>query len=271
MVKDPEFSASQVETIRIRLDDYRAQKGAPGRLLSCASVVKRIRNFEEETREHYSRKRRFDADDEAIRRFTRGTTLLPYRLDILKNFLIHEGSLTSEELEDDPDRAERLAVVGFLADGSERARHTLDKLAPVYRAELGGTKSSRSVLELHIRRAKGDSHFEVEERVLLDEVDEGPSVPRDFATNTTRFGYGFVATKSHVLHVYVKGWNARDRVHYMESKGFFGQRQLRLLQSGEGWVGSIGDPDAILRRLNILTFVPEEPETAVQLEEARPA
>ncbi|BBJ23059.1 hypothetical protein [Candidatus Nitrotoga sp. AM1P] len=259
------FTDWQIDRIRRALNNYRAAESRNGQTLPWKTVTNRILLCP--AIRHSPLKGDDDQEfkEEALRRFANGQSFLQLRkLDDLKTFLIHAGILMEDELSDDADNLkEALAVHGYLASDTEDAKQFLSGMADSYLVARVTDEISETI-KLNILPERWGTMFRVEER-LQENVEHAIftyAKEKDGFIQSTeiRRGYGFVATRLNVLHIFLRGAAASDRIHYIElfPRGVRCTREIFLLRAGGRPPGymDINDAEAAIYNCNTYRFYP---------------
>lgn len=213
-------SGWQMERIRRRLNNYRDKERIGKRPLPISGVLDNMvaRLCVDEALVSESQIR--SIDNETMRRFCEGAQALqPKRLEFVKQFLILEGMLDEAELTDDGgDQGELFALHSYLADVSPSAKASLAELYDFYASNVGEVADAVTI-ELMLHPDPSGSFFRAEEHFVQRGAPAATARMRHDSTprlNGFRKGYGFLSTDASLLHVFLRGASARDRVHYIE-------------------------------------------------------
>lgn len=259
------FTDWQIDKIRRALNNYRAAEARNGQTLPWKTVTNRILLCPALRHSPLRGDEDQEFKEEALRRFANGKSFLqPHKLDDLKTFLIHAGILMEDELSDDADNLkEALTIHGYLASETEDAKQFLSEMADSYVVTRTGGEISEKI-ELDILLERSGTLFRVEER--LQENAENAAVKyakkKDGFIQTAgiRKGYGFVATRLNVLHIFLHGAAAADRIHYMEifPLGMRYSSAIFLLRAGEipHSFMDTNNAEAALHNCNTYQFLP---------------
>lgn len=232
------FTRWQIEKIRRSLNAYRVQKRV-GRAPLSWRVVLDLILLAKSTKHVHSEYGHEEGPfkQEALRRFANGLEVLqPDKLEDVRRFLLEEGMLRPGELEDIGDFKEALALHGVLASHSLVGNLTLSHLLTKYSAVNVGSFEEEHV-ELRFLPETTSNLVAVEEHVRLVQT-HGDISGRDRGRlgTTIRRGYAFTSSPSATLHVFVRGGDLDDHVHYVGVTNPMGSREQfalpLLLRSG---------------------------------------
>lgn len=234
-----QFKSWQVIRLRDRLDEYRVDERDDAKeRLSIAALLARMQNFATPPAKGISTKTTLSLQDEALRRFAKGPKnfLSSGHLNILKDFLIHEGYLSEADLEyESKHHADLFKAQSLFANQSPAARQRLTMLAEgSYRANPDPTDSDSNV-ELLITHDPEATFVHVTERDHLRRhlpEERGSAGRLAYRPKIIRSGFGFLSTDRNLLHILLVGAAANDRVHYLELVGFGDQCSPHLLRIG---------------------------------------
>jgi hypothetical protein len=206
------FTRWQIEKIRRSLNAYRVQKRV-GRAPLSWRVVLDLILLAKSTKHVHSEYGHEEGPfkQEALRRFANGLEVLqPDKLEDVRRFLLEEGMLRPGELED----------VGDL---------TLSHLLTKYSAVNVGSFEEEHV-ELRFLPETTSNLVAVEEHVRLVQT-HGDISGRDRGRlgTTIRRGYAFTSSPSATLHVFVRGGDLDDHVHYVGVANPMGSREQFVL------------------------------------------
>jgi hypothetical protein len=225
-----EFKAAQIDQLRVHLAEYReANKIRATEPLSLELVLADMQACPEVPVSFFQNQKP-KALNNRLWRFTRGATSEKETLEALHSFLTFKSAEPDEAFDGDE---EVMAVHGLMANGSVEARR-------VFQAIREGE---------YVARPFEGSESSVELRFLCDRekmiiwVEEhsySPDVRRNQNNTSTvrgtgrgiRKGYGFLSTERYLLHIFLVGCHARDRVHYVELGAFVSEGHPYLLRIG---------------------------------------
>ncbi|MFZ3287778.1 MAG: hypothetical protein WA191_13135 [Telluria sp.] len=259
------FTDWQIDKIRRALNNYRATEARNGQTLPWKTVMNRILRCPAIRHSPLRGDDDQEFKEEALRRFANGKSFLQLgKLDDLKTFLIHAGILMEDELSDDADNLkEALAIHGYLASETEEAKELLSEMADSYVV----TRTAGQILEkieLNILTERWGTLFRVEEhfqenaeKAFIKYAEKKDGYIR---TTAIRRGYGFAATRLNVLHIFLRGAAAADRIHYIElfPLGTRYTSDVYLLRAGEyphSYMDT-NDAEAALHNCNTYRFLP---------------
>lgn len=229
------FDPWQIDKIRARLMSYTEDKGRPPNLLPLATVRERMRECPAVDDSLFDPEGNRQFRYEALRRFYQGTEdPLDFKIEAVRDFLIFEGFLSKEELTDEGgDFGELLALHGYLANTTQRARLRTELLADGRYIQASPVLSHDPHIELHVTRDMSRVMMRIEERVLYPEPErEGHVFPEPKPSKTIRKGFGFFSTKNCLLHVFLRGRTGQDRIHYIEFIASYTQTDPYLIRVG---------------------------------------
>ena len=225
-----EFKAAQIDQLRVRLAEYReANKVRPTEPRSLELVLADMEACPDVSPAFFQ-----DRDRKALNnrlwRFTRGATSESSTLEALYSFLNYKNTEPDEVLEEDEEVTN---VHGFMANGSVEARRVFEAIRDgEYVARPFETSESRVELLFLCDREK--MIIWVEEHSYSRDVRRNQN-----DTSTTRGkgkgirkGYGFLSTERLLLHIFLVGCHARDRVHYVELGALVSEGHPYLLRIG---------------------------------------
>lgn len=211
------FTPWQIEKVRRSLNAYRVQKRVGSAPLSWRIVLDLIL-LAQSTKHVHSKDGREEGPfkQEALRRFGKGEDVLqPDKLEDVRRFLLEEGMLLPGELEGIGEFKEALALHGVLASYSVVGDLMLQKLLTKYSAVNVGSFEEEHV-ELRFLSETTRNLVSVEEHVRYVPT-HGDVSAKDRARvgETMRRGYAFTSSRSATLHIFVRGGDLDDHVHYV--------------------------------------------------------
>lgn len=264
------YRRRQIVTLRRRLDEFRDNRStSPPNALSIEALLEMMRECPVVDPAF------FDSAgakvlNERLRRFTCNHNTSPDTLDALRQFLTYEDHLLEAELQD-PEYGEMLAVHAYMASGSMEAQERFEVLAG-----LKGTFVARP-------QPNSGERIELEfdcdpERMLIHVTefyhwpaanDAGGKQRKGSrqSVKSVRMGYGFLGTGRNLLHIFVKGASAAERIHYLEVDAGGGPYDAPMLMRTGGteaaaWQGS--PQESALRTAHIHRFANAEAEKHAQ-------
>ena len=225
-----EFKAAQIDQLRMRLAEYREANKVRATVPRSLELVLADMQACPEVPVSFFQNQKPKALNNRLWRFTRGATSEKETLEALHSFLTFKSAEPDEAFDGDE---EVMAVHGLMANGSLEARR-------VFEAIREGE---------YVARPFEGSESSVELRFLCDREKmiiwvEEHSYSRDVRRNQNntstargkgrgiRKGYGFLSTERYLLHIFLVGCHARDRVHYIELGSFVSEGHPYLLRIG---------------------------------------
>lgn len=213
------FLRKQIVTLRKRFDEYRDNRSRnPPSALSLEAVLLLMRSCPTVNDSFFAR-RTSKVLNEHLRRFVNHHNTSDDTLEAIKQFLTYEDHLLDAELQD-PEYGEMLAVQSYMASGSKEAQERFDALS-----KLKGSYVARP-------QPQGEQRIELEfefdaKRMLIhvtefyhwpaaNDPDGKKKKGSRKSVKSVRIGYGFLGTNRNLLHIFVKGGSATDRIHYLE-------------------------------------------------------
>lgn len=225
------FTTWQIERIRRGLNAYRLMRRSGNALLPWKTVLDHILRSEKTKHVHPEDGAEEGAfKQEALRRFANGQeTLQPDKLEDVWLFLIEKGVLRSNEVEELGDFKEALALHGVLASRSLEGDLILSNLMTGYSAVNVGSFEEEHI-ELHFLSESAANLVAVEERTRYV-LTHGNTPGKDHAKlgATTRRGYAFTSSPHATLHIFVRGGDLDDHVHYVSVADSLGNGRLHML------------------------------------------
>lgn len=232
------FTTWQIDRIRRGLNAYRLERRSSTGRLPWKTVLDHIL-LSEKTRHVHPEDGAEEGTfrQEALRRFAKGQeTLQPDKLEDVWLFLIEKGVLRSNEVEAISDFKEALALHGVLASRSLEGDLILSNLWTGYSAVNVGSFEEEHI-ELRFIEESTANLVAVEERIR-HVLTHGDISGRDHAKlgSTTRRGYAFTSSPHGTLHIFLRGGDFDDLVHYVGVSDSLGRSEQfalpHLLRSG---------------------------------------
>lgn len=223
----------QVDRLRVQLAQYREAFQVGNELRSIDAVLSDMRECPEVPESFFGdfEPGKWKPLNNRLWRFVnrRGTPKME-TLEALHRFLAYSAvELDGLPIEED----EVAAVHGFMANGSPEARRVFDAILDgEYVARRYESDNSRFVLTFTCDRKRMivgvEEHFDTPD-IRLNST--GTTTQRGTGT-AIRKGYGFLSTERFLLHIFLVGSHARDRVHYVEMGAFVSTGHPYLLRIG---------------------------------------
>lgn len=217
----------------VQLAEYREKfSEVPGRPLSRADVIDEMRQCPDVPRSFFA-----NVGDKGLNnrlwRFEMGKKTEESTLEALRAFLSAARVTELAELVGDDDE-EMLRNYNLMANTSPLAKTVFDAIAE------GAYKPVPSFnhfgLQLHFARHAKAMLMQVEEHWTQRDVAFDPTFPlrpRERGESfTIRTGYAFLTTQHYLLHIFLKGRHAQDRVHYVQPSGVLSDGQPYLMRLG---------------------------------------
>lgn len=260
------FTLWQIDRLRRGLNAYRLIKASGSRPLPWKAVLDHILRSER-TRHNVP----IDGAEEgafkqeALRRFGIGQeTLQLDKLEDVRLFLVEKGVLRPDELAHIDDFREAITLHSVLGSRSLQGDLILSNLRSGYSAVNVGSFEEEHI-ELRFLSEPADNIVPVEERVrhVLTHFDH-QTKDRAKLGATTRRGYAFMSSPHATLHIFVRGGDPDDHVHYVSVIDALGTHLAlvlpRLLRSRP--LGRISHRDAVqsaeaLKRAGLSGFMPQ--------------
>ncbi|MFZ6769807.1 ankyrin repeat domain-containing protein [Undibacterium sp. Di26W] len=249
------FEDWQNDRICARLNDYREERASG---MPITKLFAQLKECPENKK--FFKKGKGQFLYEVFRRLVSdGKIPEDHKMDAVKNFLIYKGFLTEEELQDlDGDHGEARGVHQFMANGPAKARESLAKIHDGYYVTIPDMSTPDETIELKFTVDSGKAIIAVEEHTYKTEwrVRRGINqrVPNGMS-KMIRKGYGFLATKKNLLHIFVCGGDTSDRIHYVElAVNFLKNSSPYLVRVGEGKGHSLGLIEQTLADIGIYRF-----------------
>jgi len=234
------YDAWKADKIRTRLNNYRTDKAVGTDPLSLRIVMERIADCPTLDPVLLTRQRKLKFPEEWLRRFTVNKAGLWFdRVNALRVFLIFEGYLSDEELNDDlGDQGEMLAIYSYLASSVDAGRKRMGQLPDPYIVRSVFTFGDEQI-ELTFTKRADEPLFTVEETWLLEQTALAQiKGVKDVSKTRLRKGYAFFSTRMNLLHVYLRGGSPQDRVNYVQVEPCVspeGSGDLFLVRLGMPW------------------------------------
>lgn len=218
------FTASEVDRLRVRFAEYRElHRTRPTEPLAIDLVLAEMKG-NSGVPPSFFEGRTLKTLNNTLQRFVHGTRSEDATLEILTRFLDENDVERHAEIDTD-NEAE--VVHGLMANGSLEARRVFEAIDDGRYVSKWLSDSDKRI-ELHFECDRQRMLIEVEEHCYLDEF----FGDRRKGGKAVRKGYGFLATGQFLLHIFLVGAHARDRVHYVESPAFNSMGHPRLVRFG---------------------------------------
>ncbi|VVN79677.1 hypothetical protein [Pseudomonas fluorescens] len=223
---DITFTEWQIDKIRVALGKYRIANASNGRLTPWSRVCDEI-IYSDVNIDRYSED---DAElafrPEALRRFATRVSILDLkRLKDLTRFLVHEGILSLEDMdESDIGLKKMLAAHEYLASTSDSAKCFLTIMEGTYTCRKKNKLGNWDTFTLRIMPDPSREFVRVEEiyEYSPEELTRYESYERKNLFTTLRIvqvGYGFSVTKDNFLHLFLGGGEPGVNIAYVQEGG----------------------------------------------------
>ncbi|MHA6183616.1 hypothetical protein [Pseudomonas mohnii] len=212
---DITFTEWQIDKVRVALGKYRIANASNGRLTSWSRVRDDITNSDVNIDRYFEDDAELAFKPEALRRFAiRASVLELEKLEDVTRFLLHEGILTLEDMdESDMGLKKMLAAHEYLSTKSDRAKYFLTSMEGIYTAQREFDEFGYNYWETFTLRIIPDPSKEF---VRVEEIYENSSQDlsayrtlkeRNRFTNlrVAQIGYGFSVASDDFLHVFLNG------------------------------------------------------------------
>ncbi|WP_218669479.1 ankyrin repeat domain-containing protein [Hydrogenophaga sp. H7] len=260
------FTAWQIDRLRRGLNAYRLMKATGSAPLPWKTVLDHILRSEH-TRHKVPKDGAKEGAfrQEALRRFGTGQeTLQPDKLEDVRKFLVAKRVLRPDELDQIDDFREAITLQSVLGSRTLQGDLILSNLESGYRTVNVGSFEEEHI-ELRFLAEPADNLVPVEERVrhVLTHYDR-QTKDREKLGITTRRGYAFMSSPAATLHIFVRGGDLDDHVHYVSVGDALGTQPglflPRLLRSRP--IARISHRDAAnsaeaLKRAGLSGFLPQ--------------
>lgn len=225
-----EFKAAQVDKLRVRLAEYReAHKVRSTEPRSLELVLSDMQECPAVPASFFQDRERKSLNNR-LWRFTRGATSENETLEAVHSFLTYKSAEPDEALDEDEEVTN---VHGFMANGSVEARRVFEAIRDGAYVARPFEKSESSV-ELSFLCDREMMIIWVEEHSYSPDVrlNHDNSATTRGTGRAIRKGYGLLSTERFLLHIFLVGCHARDRVHYVELGAFVSEGHPYLLRIG---------------------------------------
>lgn len=275
-----EFSDWQIEKLRSGLHRYRAIHKRGKALPSWSLVRDDITNSDSNMDKYDTVELSLDFKFEALRRFAEriNKTLGIERLRDVARFLFDEGLLSPETFEEErQDLATFLALQEFFANDYEDVQGLVSAFTGtfIYRVPCAPDAPEIVTITLHLTPDNAGQYVRVEEIVRSELVEKRAqnraryphrrSWDNEFIHTTYRRGYGLPITPLRVLHIFLDGVSAGDRMTYIQAgelHGEFVTNGFFLMRNGEAtgrdqWARDIYYEEPVVLP-NVCRFIPDQ-------------
>jgi hypothetical protein len=197
--------------------------------------------------------------DNRLWRFEAGKETQEATLDALSAFLSYAHASLLDELVDDDDE-EMLATYNLMANASPLAKTVFAAIEEgVY---TPGAELNQFGLELHFTRHPDHMLLLVEEHWYEKDArakPTNPAVPLQRGLScTVRRGYAFLATEHCLMHIFLNGKHAWDRVHYVQPSGLVSDGRPYLVRLGGAALPSALAPSMEAQaQLQLRQYIPD--------------